>query len=145
MSVLATFDTDEDVTDFVRCKIESLVANSQLGDPHNTPGIYIYCDSFHVSFVSRGTLYCNCFVDHALGDVSCRQCKQRNTVLFLTFFPFYYQTLIQRLSKQYPISFESFSTCQRERSWSTTTPAGRLISSRAKCRESVIVAFSYIV
>ncbi|KAK4303862.1 hypothetical protein Pmani_024162 [Petrolisthes manimaculis] len=37
MSVLATFDTEEDITDFVRCKIESLVANSQMADPHNTP------------------------------------------------------------------------------------------------------------
>ncbi|XP_045619389.2 TBC1 domain family member 9 isoform X2 [Procambarus clarkii] len=37
MSILATFDKDEDVTDFVRCKIESLVANSIVLDPHNTP------------------------------------------------------------------------------------------------------------
>ncbi|XP_069954953.1 TBC1 domain family member 9 isoform X1 [Cherax quadricarinatus] len=37
MSILATFDKDEDVTDFVRCKIESLVANSVVMDPHNTP------------------------------------------------------------------------------------------------------------
>lgn len=38
MSILATFDQDEDVTDFVRCKIESLVANSNTADPLNTPG-----------------------------------------------------------------------------------------------------------
>ncbi|KAG7166769.1 TBC1 domain family member 9-like, partial [Homarus americanus] len=37
MSILATFDKDEDVSDFVRCKIESLVANSIVTDPHNTP------------------------------------------------------------------------------------------------------------
>lgn len=38
MSILATFDQDEDVTDFVRCKIESLVANSTTADPLSTPG-----------------------------------------------------------------------------------------------------------
>ncbi|XP_066990352.1 TBC1 domain family member 9 isoform X1 [Macrobrachium rosenbergii] len=37
MTILATFDNDEDVTDFVRCKIESLVANSTVTDPHSTP------------------------------------------------------------------------------------------------------------
>lgn len=37
MSILATFDKDEDVTDFVRCKIESLVANNTVADPLNTP------------------------------------------------------------------------------------------------------------
>ncbi|XP_063851572.1 TBC1 domain family member 9-like isoform X1 [Scylla paramamosain] len=37
MSILATFDKDEDVTDFVRCKIESLVANNTIADPLNTP------------------------------------------------------------------------------------------------------------
>ncbi|XP_050726567.1 TBC1 domain family member 9-like isoform X2 [Eriocheir sinensis] len=36
MSILATFDQDEDVTDFVRCKIESLVANSTTADPLST-------------------------------------------------------------------------------------------------------------
>ena len=43
MTILATFDKDEDVTDFVRCKIESLVANSTVADPHNTPGTVHYC------------------------------------------------------------------------------------------------------
>ncbi|MPC89747.1 hypothetical protein E2C01_084706 [Portunus trituberculatus] len=38
MSILATFDKDEDVTDFVRCKIESLVANNTIADPLSTPG-----------------------------------------------------------------------------------------------------------
>ncbi|KAK7070611.1 TBC1 domain member 8B, partial [Halocaridina rubra] len=37
MTILATFDKDEDITDFVRCKIESLVANNAVADPHNTP------------------------------------------------------------------------------------------------------------
>ncbi|ROT65050.1 putative TBC1 domain family member 9 isoform X1 [Penaeus vannamei] len=37
MSILATFDKDEDITDFVRCKVESLVANSTIIDPQNTP------------------------------------------------------------------------------------------------------------
>ncbi|XP_068205458.1 TBC1 domain family member 9 [Palaemon carinicauda] len=37
MTILATFDNDEDVSDFVRCKIESLVANSSVADPHAPP------------------------------------------------------------------------------------------------------------
>lgn len=41
MSILATFDKDEDITDFVRCKVESLVANSTIIDPQNTPGKFV--------------------------------------------------------------------------------------------------------
>ncbi|XP_076068621.1 TBC1 domain family member 8/9 isoform X2 [Oratosquilla oratoria] len=37
MPVLATFEKDDDITDFVRCKIESLVANNAMIDPQNAP------------------------------------------------------------------------------------------------------------
>ena len=37
MPILSTFDNEDDVTDFVKCKIESLVANVHILEPYNAP------------------------------------------------------------------------------------------------------------
>ena len=37
MPILSTFDKEDDITDFVKCKIESLVANNATLDPHSIP------------------------------------------------------------------------------------------------------------
>lgn len=111
MSILATFDKDEDVTDFVRCKIESLVANSIVADPYSTPDPdsetfkaisfkfkklfnmpegeklvnYYSCSYWHNRLPRQGWLYLSvnylCFYSFLLGKETCVIVRWRNVTL----------------------------------------------------------------